>query len=184
MIIVSDPSADATRPFRTGRYTAARRRSSAARGDTPRYASARPISVHTEVPRRGSLRMADRLWGPPTSGRSENTRELLRGVSASQGWVSQSIAWSTGLREKSPKSTRAPIPSAAEAILIRALACPFTMGGLTGNTGSGGQKLHLPRMRALPNSCGVTVRTFARRYSSPLVNGWSTAKSTQGHTVC
>lgn len=48
MIIVSDPSADATRPFRTGRYTAARRRSSTARSDTPRYTGARPISVHTE----------------------------------------------------------------------------------------------------------------------------------------
>ena len=49
MIIVSRPSAEATQPVSTGRYTPARRRSSAARNDTPRCADAQPISVHTEV---------------------------------------------------------------------------------------------------------------------------------------
>jgi hypothetical protein len=49
MIIVSEPSAKATRPVRTGRYTPARSRSSAAHNGTPRYADARPISVHTNL---------------------------------------------------------------------------------------------------------------------------------------
>jgi hypothetical protein len=48
MIIVSEPSAKATQPVRTGRYTPTRRRSSAACNNTPRYADGRPISVHTE----------------------------------------------------------------------------------------------------------------------------------------
>jgi hypothetical protein len=48
MIIVSEPSAEATQPVRMGRYAPARRRSSAACNDTLRYAVARPISVHTE----------------------------------------------------------------------------------------------------------------------------------------
>jgi hypothetical protein len=48
MIIVSDPSAEATQPVRTGQYTPAHRRSSPARDDIVRYADARPISVHTE----------------------------------------------------------------------------------------------------------------------------------------
>jgi hypothetical protein len=49
MIIVSEPSAEATQSVRMGRYTPARRRSSAADNDTPSYADARPISVHTAV---------------------------------------------------------------------------------------------------------------------------------------
>jgi hypothetical protein len=48
MIIVSEPSAEATQPVHTSRYTPARRRSSAARNDTLRYADAQRISVHTE----------------------------------------------------------------------------------------------------------------------------------------
>ncbi len=48
MIIVSGSSAEATQPVRTGRYTPARRRSSAPHNDTPRYANAWSISVHTE----------------------------------------------------------------------------------------------------------------------------------------
>ena len=48
MIIISEPSANMTQPVRTSRYTPARCRSSAARNDTPRYADARSISVHTE----------------------------------------------------------------------------------------------------------------------------------------
>jgi hypothetical protein len=47
MIIVSESSAKATQPVGTGRYTLARRRSSAARNDTPRYVDTRRISVHT-----------------------------------------------------------------------------------------------------------------------------------------
>ena len=49
MIIVSESSAKATQPVRTGRYTPARLRSSAAPSNTPRYADVLPISVHTEV---------------------------------------------------------------------------------------------------------------------------------------
>jgi hypothetical protein len=49
VIIVSESSAEATRRVRTGRYTPADSRSSAARNETPWYAEARPISVHTEV---------------------------------------------------------------------------------------------------------------------------------------
>ncbi len=48
VIIVSKSSAEATQPERTGRYTPARRRSSAARDDTPGHADPRQISVHTE----------------------------------------------------------------------------------------------------------------------------------------
>jgi hypothetical protein len=48
MIIVSESSAKATQPVRTGRYTPARLRSSAAPSNTPRYADVLPISVHTE----------------------------------------------------------------------------------------------------------------------------------------
>jgi hypothetical protein len=48
MIIVSEPSAEATQPVRTVRYTPACRRSSAALNDIPRDADAVPISVHTE----------------------------------------------------------------------------------------------------------------------------------------
>jgi hypothetical protein len=61
MIIVSESSAKATQPVRTGRYTPAHRPSSAARTDTHRYANARRIRVHTEEVNRsrsGSL-------GPP-----------------------------------------------------------------------------------------------------------------------
>jgi hypothetical protein len=39
-IIVSEPSAEATRAIRTDRLASIRRRSSAARNDTPRYADA------------------------------------------------------------------------------------------------------------------------------------------------
>jgi hypothetical protein len=49
MIIISEPSAEATRPVRTSRYTSARLRSSTARNDTLRCADVRPISVHTGV---------------------------------------------------------------------------------------------------------------------------------------
>jgi hypothetical protein len=48
MIIVSESSAEATQPVRTGRYAPTRRRSSAARSDIPRYGGARLIRVHTE----------------------------------------------------------------------------------------------------------------------------------------
>jgi hypothetical protein len=48
VIIVSEPSADATRRVRTERPTSARSRSSAPHNDTPWYTDARPISVHTE----------------------------------------------------------------------------------------------------------------------------------------
>jgi hypothetical protein len=49
VIIVSEPSANATRRVRTGRFTPARTTSSAARNNTARYAGAPPISVHTEA---------------------------------------------------------------------------------------------------------------------------------------
>jgi hypothetical protein len=49
MIIISESSAEATRPARTGSYTPAGGRRSAARNDTHRYTNARRISVHTEV---------------------------------------------------------------------------------------------------------------------------------------
>lgn len=49
MIIISESSAEATQPLRTGRYPPTRRHSSAACNDTARYANIRPISVHTEV---------------------------------------------------------------------------------------------------------------------------------------
>jgi hypothetical protein len=48
MIIVSEPSAEATQPVRTGRYTPTRHSSSAARNDTHRYAKAPANSVHTK----------------------------------------------------------------------------------------------------------------------------------------
>jgi len=48
MIIVSESSAEATQPVRTGRPIPARSRSSAAHNDTPKHADARPIRVHTE----------------------------------------------------------------------------------------------------------------------------------------
>ena len=48
LIIVSEPSAEAARRVRTGRYTPARSRSSAAHNDIPRHADSQPISVHTE----------------------------------------------------------------------------------------------------------------------------------------
>jgi hypothetical protein len=48
VIIVSEPSAEATRPVSTGRYIPVRSRSSAAHNDTPRYADVRRIRVHTE----------------------------------------------------------------------------------------------------------------------------------------
>jgi hypothetical protein len=49
MIIVSESSAEATGPVRTGRSTTVCSGSSVVRNDTPRYTNARPISVHTEV---------------------------------------------------------------------------------------------------------------------------------------
>jgi hypothetical protein len=49
VITVSEPSAKVTRPVRTGRFTLACSRSSAAYDAAPRHADARPISVHTEV---------------------------------------------------------------------------------------------------------------------------------------
>jgi hypothetical protein len=48
MIIVSEPSAEATQPVRTERSIPACSRSSAAHNDTPKHADARPIRVHTE----------------------------------------------------------------------------------------------------------------------------------------
>ena len=55
VIIVSKPSAEATQPVRTGRYTPTRRRSSAARNDTHRQADVWPISVYTEVRNRSEI---------------------------------------------------------------------------------------------------------------------------------
>jgi hypothetical protein len=49
MIVVSESSAEATRPARTGRCAPACCCSSAARDDTPQYSDARQISVHTGV---------------------------------------------------------------------------------------------------------------------------------------
>jgi hypothetical protein len=49
VIIVSEPSAQVARRVRTERSAPVRSRSSAAHNDTPRYADARPISVHPEV---------------------------------------------------------------------------------------------------------------------------------------
>jgi hypothetical protein len=48
VIIVSGPSAEATRRVRISRYALACSRSSAVRNGTPRHVSARSISVHTE----------------------------------------------------------------------------------------------------------------------------------------
>jgi hypothetical protein len=50
-IIVSEPSADATRSGRTDRSAPARCRSSMACNDTHRYANARPIRVHRSAHR-------------------------------------------------------------------------------------------------------------------------------------
>jgi hypothetical protein len=50
MIIISDPSADATCPVRIGRYTPVHSRSSPADNDTPKYTGPQRISVqHEEV---------------------------------------------------------------------------------------------------------------------------------------
>jgi hypothetical protein len=46
MIIVSESSAEATRPVRADRSTPVRSRSSAVHNDAPRHSEARPISVH------------------------------------------------------------------------------------------------------------------------------------------
>jgi hypothetical protein len=54
MIIVSEPSAKAAPRVSTDRCTRARNRKSAARSDTPRQPSARPIRVHTRSARKGS----------------------------------------------------------------------------------------------------------------------------------
>jgi hypothetical protein len=48
MIIISEPSAEATQPVRTGRYLSVGCRGSAAHSDTPSHADAWLISVHTE----------------------------------------------------------------------------------------------------------------------------------------
>jgi hypothetical protein len=48
VIIVSESSAEAARSVRTRRYTPRRRYNSAPHNDTPAYANARLISVHTE----------------------------------------------------------------------------------------------------------------------------------------
>ena len=55
VIIVSESSAEATQLVRIVRYTPARRRSSAARSDTPRYVDAQPISVHTRRRNRSKI---------------------------------------------------------------------------------------------------------------------------------
>jgi len=49
MIIVSKPSAEATRLADTGRYRPTRSRSSAAHNDTPKHTNVQWISVHTAV---------------------------------------------------------------------------------------------------------------------------------------
>lgn len=64
MITVSEPSAEVSQPVRTGRYTPARRRTSAARDDTPRYADARPIRVHTEERNRFKINNPSASGGP------------------------------------------------------------------------------------------------------------------------
>jgi hypothetical protein len=64
MIIISEPSPEATQPVRTGRYTPARRRSSAACNDTPRYADGRPISVHIEENTRSEIKTIRASGGP------------------------------------------------------------------------------------------------------------------------
>lgn len=79
MIIVSEPSAEATQLARTGRCTPARRRSSTACTDALRYVGGPPIRVHAEEvteisvpPRRrrdrptglASIKTLDRCWGP------------------------------------------------------------------------------------------------------------------------
>jgi hypothetical protein len=69
MIIVSESSAEATLLVRTGCYTTARLRSSAAPNDTQRYADIRPISVHTEEVT-GSIPVS------PTSTNSPNDKDL------------------------------------------------------------------------------------------------------------
>jgi hypothetical protein len=45
-------------------------------------------------------------WGPPTSGRGENPRELTRGVSAPQDWFHGQLRGQRGPRERSPLSTK------------------------------------------------------------------------------
>jgi hypothetical protein len=49
MIIISESSAEATRPVRTDRCTPARGRSSAAQNNSPKHTDARSISVQTKV---------------------------------------------------------------------------------------------------------------------------------------
>ena len=81
MIIVSGSSAEATQPVRTDRYTPARRRSSAARNDIPRYADARPINVHTEEHHRSKINSPVLPAGSinfPVSGPSIGRSELGR----------------------------------------------------------------------------------------------------------
>jgi hypothetical protein len=48
VIIISEPSAEAVPRVRKGRSSPVRSRSSVAYNDTPRYADARRISVHTD----------------------------------------------------------------------------------------------------------------------------------------
>ena len=68
MIIVSESSAKATQPVRTGRYTPARLRRSAAPSNTPRYADVLPISVYTEEVNRSRSAISNRASGGPCSG--------------------------------------------------------------------------------------------------------------------
>jgi len=55
LIIVSEPSAEAPRPVRTGQSAPACSRSSAVRSATPRYAGTRPIRVYTEAHNRSKI---------------------------------------------------------------------------------------------------------------------------------
>jgi hypothetical protein len=75
MIIVSKPSAKATKPGRTSRYKPARRRSSAARNDTRRQVDARPISVHTKCSQ-GSSSSRQSFGRPaPSPGRARSVSD-------------------------------------------------------------------------------------------------------------
>jgi hypothetical protein len=111
MIIVSEPSAKATQPVRTGRYTPARHHSSAARKKTPRYTDARPISVHTGVltnPRVGSLSLRRALLRDCPRDAHEVVGHLKRGypvVSAprrSPLWVGVHLVQRVGVLQLDP----------------------------------------------------------------------------------
>ena len=72
VIIVSKPSADATRRVRTGWCTPARSRSSVAHSATPWWTNARPISVHTEEHTRSEIKTIHASGGPRLQGWSQD----------------------------------------------------------------------------------------------------------------